>query len=423
MKMGFAAAAITPAMPCQMAGYATPREAQGVHDELYARALAFQEDFKPPVVILGLDVLNLDEVVMRVLSERLRPLGVEKERLLVCCIHTHASFGGIFDMERGINPAMTSLLGEARPDLVEMLAARSAAAVEKALSDMADVSVAMSKGTMEGQLATNRHAPERPSDQSIFLMEFLRADGKKVLIYNLSCHPTVLNAENRLLSADFAGGVSARLRGEYDMTLFVNGSAGDMSTRFTRLESSFRECDRFAEVVCGKIRQLRGKSDFVPLTELTLSYRIVSLKAARVEAPDTAQKNYDAAVCNLEAVKAKTDDRSAIRKAESFVEGATVSLIKARHLKQGEQKEVAVQAGLLKVNGCKIVCSPLELFSTLALQLKRRTGVEMFGYVNALFGYLPDQDAYDERDYEALMGIFERGAGEEYIDRLTAWLS
>jgi hypothetical protein len=374
-------------------------------------------------VILVLDVLNLDEVGMRALSLRLRPLGVERERLLVCCIHTHASFGGIFDMESGINSAMVGLLGEARPDLVEMLAARSAAAVEKALGNMAGVSVAMVKGTMEGRLATNRHAPELPSDQSIFLMEFLREDGKKALLYNLCCHPTVLNAENRLLSADFAGGVSARLRDEYDMTLFVNGSAGDMSTRFTRRESTFEECDRFAEIVCDKIRQLRGKSDFAPLAELTLNYRTIALREALVEALDTAQENYDDAVRNLETVKAQTDDRPAIRKAESFVEGATVNLLKARYLKKGKQKEAAVQAGLLTVNGCKIVCSPFELFSTLALQLKRRTGVEMFGYANALLGYLADRDAYDAGDYEALMGVFERGAGEEYIDRLTAWLS
>ncbi|MCE5235774.1 MAG: neutral/alkaline non-lysosomal ceramidase N-terminal domain-containing protein [Clostridiaceae bacterium] len=423
MKMGFAAAAITPPLPCQMAGYAVFREAQGVHDELYARALTFCEGDKPPVVILGLDVLNLDELCMRALHERLLPLGIRRENLLVCCTHTHASFGGIFDMESGINQAMPDLLGEARPDLVEYLVTQSAAAVESALSDMAEVSVAMSRGAMEGRLATNRHAMELPSDQSVFLMEFLRADGKKLLVYNLSCHPTVLNAENRLLSADFPGGVNARLRDEYDMTLFVNGSAGDMSTRFTRRESSFEECERFAQAVCDKIRELRGQGDFSPLTELALSYRTVPLKEARAETLDTARRNYDNASRNLEAVKASTIDRATVRKAESFVEGAAVGLLKAKHLHKSEQGEVAVQAGLLTVNGVKIVCSPFELFSTLALKLKERKGVEMFGYVNALFGYLADRDAYDAGDYEALMGVFERGAGEAYIDALTAWLS
>lgn len=423
MKMGFAAAAITPPLPCQMAGYAVFREAKAVHDGLFARALAFREDGKAPVVILGLDVLNLDELCMRALNDRLAQQGVERDRLLVCCTHTHASFGGIFDMERGINRAMPELLGEARPDLVEHLVKQSAAAVESALSDMAEVSVAMSRGAMEKRLATNRHATELPSDQSFFLMEFLRADGKKLLLYNLSCHPTVLNAENRLLSADFPGGVNARLRSEYDMVLFVNGSAGDMSTRFTRRESSFEECERFAQIVCDKIKELRGQGEFVPLTEFTLSYCTVELKEASVEALDAAQKSYDHALSNLEAVKAQTDDRATVRKAESFVEGATVGLLKAKHLPKSEQGEVAVQAGLLTVNGVKIVCSPFELFSTLALKLKGRKGVEMFGYVNALFGYLADRDAYDAGDYEALMGVFERGAGEAYIDALTARLS
>lgn len=421
--MGFSSAVITPPMPCSMAGYGVAREAQGVHDELYARAMAFQEPGKPAIVLLALDVLNLDEVCMRALAEKLEPLGISRKQLLVCCIHTHASFGGIFDMQRGINPAMTDLLGEARPDLVELLAAQSVSAVACALSDMAETSVAMNKGSMGKQLATNRHAPELLSDQELFVLEFLRTDGKKVLLYNLCCHPTVLNAQNRLLSADFAGAVAARLQNEYDMAIFVNGSAGDMSTRFTRRESSFAECERFADIVFNEIQRTRGKSDFIPLKELSLTYHTVMLKEACVDSLDSAEKKYNDAVQHLTEVKAKTDDRATIRKAESFVEGASVNLTKARYLKQGPQREAAVPAGLLTINGRRIICSPFELFSSLALLLKQSTDVEMFGYVNALFGYLADTSAFDAGDYEALMGAFARGAGEEYIAQLTAWLS
>ncbi len=421
--MGFSSAVITPPIPCSMAGYGVAREAQGVHDELYARAMVFAEVGKPAIVLLALDVLNLDEVCMRALAAKLEPLGFSREQLLVSCIHTHASFGGIFDMQRGINPAMTDLLGEARPDLIEMLVTRSVSAVACALSDMAETSVAMNKGVMGKQLATNRHAPELMSDQDLFVLEFLRADGKKVLLYNLCCHPTVLNAQNKMLSADFAGAVAARLQNECDMSIFVNGSAGDMSTRFTRHESSFAECERFADIVFSEIQRTRGKSDFVPLTELSLCYHTVMLKEACVDALDSAEKKYNDAMHHLAEVKAKTDDRATVRKAESFVEGASVNLIKARYLKQGIQKEAAVPAGLLTINGRRIVCSPFELFSSLALLLKQSTDVEMFGYVNALFGYLADASAFDAGDYEALMGAFARGAGEDYIAQLTAWLS
>lgn len=423
MKMGFSSAVITPPIPCSMAGYGVARVAQGVHDDLYARALAFQEAGKPAIVLLALDVLNLDEVCMRALAAKLEPLGVSRDQLLVCCIHTHASFGGIFDMERGINPAMTDLLGEARPDLIEFLVDQSVSATARALSDMAETSVAMNKGVMGGKLATNRHAPEIISDQELFVLEFLRADGKKVLLYNLCCHPTVLNAQNRMLSADFAGAVAVRLQNECDMSIFVNGSAGDMSTRFTRHESSFAECERFADIVFSEIQQLRGKSDFIPLTKLSLCYHTTLLKEASVDAVDAAEKKYYDAVHHLAEVKAKTDDRATVRKAESFVEGASVNLMKARYLKQGIQKEAAVPVGLLTINGRRIVCSPFELFSSLALLLKQSADVEMFGYVNALFGYLADTSAFDEGDYEALMGAFARGAGEDYIAQLTAWLS
>lgn len=423
MKMGFSAAVLTPPLPCQMAGYAVPREAQGVHDDLYARVLAFQEGSRPPVVIAGLDLLNLDELTQRAVTQLLRPLGIESDRLLVCCTHTHAAFGGIFDMESGINAAMPDLLGEARPDLVEWVAARLEKAAAEALSDMADVSVSMNRDTMSGQLATNRHAPDAPSDQDILTMDFLRADGKRVLLYNLNCHPTVLNAENRLLSADFAGGVAARLSADYDMTLFVNGSAGDMSTRFTRRESSFAECARFADIVAGKIRRMREKSAFAPLTELSLAYRELLLETAEVDAPDTAQERYAAARRALLDVQARTSDRAQLRKAESLVEGAQVNLLKSRHMKRHGPEKAAVRAGLLSVNGRKVVCSPLELFSTLALRLKQQADADLFGYANALMGYLADGDAFDAGDYEALMSVFAKGAGEQYVDLLAAWLA
>jgi hypothetical protein len=42
----------------------------------------------------------------------------------------------------------------------------------------------------------------------------------------------------------------------------------------------------------------------------------------------------------------------------------------------------------------------------------------MFGYANALHGYLADRAAYEAMEYEALSSPFTSGEGECYIEEL-----
>lgn len=416
MKIGCARVSITPGGPCVLAGYYRSRPAAGVHDEVYVRALVFPG----PVVILSLDLLNVDELSMNRILRALAPLGVEGDRLLVTAVHTHASFGGIFDTAGGIKGELRIMFGETDEALLAMLAERCAAAVREAMADMTETEIRFVKGTIDG-LGTNRHSPELPHDRDLFMIEFFRADGKKILLYNLSCHPTVLNGENLLISADFPGSAASRLCGAYDLAVFVNGSAGDVSTRFTRRESSFAECERLGALVARRILELAaGAGPAEPLERVELAYRGFCLREAVVDEAAAAEAKLAGARRRLEGVKASGAGAGEIRRAESLVEAAFINLLKA---KTGPQAgELALRTGLLSINRKKILCVPLELFSVLALKLKSRVPAEIFGYANALAGYLADTAAYEALDYEALSSPFASGEGERYIEFLGSLL-
>jgi uncharacterized phosphosugar-binding protein len=420
MKMGFAQVSITPNQPCMLAGYYKSRPAEGVHDEVYVRALVFPG----PVVMLSLDILNADERSMDRILRALAPLKVEKDRLLITAVHTHASFGGIFDTGAGLKKEMRIMFGEADEALLDMLAERCATAVREALACMEETSLRFVKGSIEG-LGTNRHSPELPHDRDLFLIEFFRDDGKKILLYNLSCHPTVLNNENRFISADFPGSVASQLRPFYDMVIFVNGSAGDVSTRFTRRESGFAECDRFGALIArGIMRLVRSGGDIEALDRLELVYHTIRLKAAAVDDLPEGEAKLAAARKNLDAVRASSTNPGKIRKAESLVEAAFINLIKAKTQDGRMDGDISLRTGIFSINGRKILCVPLELFSVLALKLKFRfpegTSIPaaIFGYANAVEGYLADAAAYEALDYEALSSPFARGEGERYIELL-----
>ena len=428
MKLGFAKKDITPDFPVPMAGYNKPgRISQGVHDKLYARALFFEDG---PIVLLQLDILNVDRICLNALYQALQEEkkasagfpAIEKKHILVCATHTHSGFGGIFDLDKGINREVIPLLGETNPDLVALIVKKSVEAITEAIKNCTETTVRMNTGTING-LGANRRRADIPCDNSLFIMEFSRHDQKKILLYNLCCHPTVMNGENRLLSADFPGAAAEKLEGVpggYDMVIFINGSAGDMSTRFTRRESSFEECSRYANLIIEAINSLK-KGEFLPLEKIELHYHNILLYMAEIPELNIAADYLEKAEKNLAEIKNGNADRSAIRKAESIVEGAYINYMKSRYAKSRKKNSSrTIETGILTINATTIVCSPFELFSSLALILKEKKNVGCFGYINCLEDYLSDCDAWDSQEYEALSSDFLRGEGERYIELVSA---
>jgi hypothetical protein len=191
-----------------------------------------------------------------------------------------------------------------------------------------------------------------------------------------------------------------------------------MSTRFTRQESSFNECNCYAEIIIKALEGLK-EGPFLPLEKAELKYHSVSLKKTIPLDTQTAGENLQRAKKHLEELKTQNADTATLRKAASLVEGAQMGLLKSKFKeKSGENK--TIETGILKINDSTIVCSPLELFSSLDIILKEKKNVECFGYVNCLEGYLADTDAWDHLDYEALSSDFLRGEGERYIELVAA---
>jgi hypothetical protein len=431
MKLGFARKDITPDFSVPLAGYGVNRISKGVHDKLYSRALFFEGAgaHPEPLILLQLDLLYMDSICVEKIRQGLsdvRPDGftgnTAKIHLLICATHTHSGFGGIFNTESSRNRELLPLFGEYNPALVDLVVKRSLEAIAEAVGNCVETTVRIKKGTVEG-VGTNRRRFDLPCDNSLIVMEFYRIDQKKILLYSLSCHPTVLNGKNLLLSADFPGAVAGKLEeipGAYDMVVFINGSAGDISTRFTRKESGFDECNRYANIIINAISNLK-KGVFLPLEKAELSYYFFSLQKADIPDKESAKVYFMEAERNLAELKSKNTDTAAIRKAESLVEGAQISLIKANCADGSESSDhKTVETGILLINTTVIICSPFELFSSLALILKGKKQIECFGYVNCCEGYLADCDAWDNLEYEALFSDFKRGEGERYIELVSS---
>lgn len=97
---------------------------------------------------------------------------------------------------------------------------------------------------------TTRNYPRKMSYS--FYIE--KENGKKAVVMHFACHPTILNASNRNISGDFPGVIQSLMEEEgYEISFFLNGSGGDISTRFTRQDQSYEEAVRMGKLFQDKI--------------------------------------------------------------------------------------------------------------------------------------------------------------------------
>src|SRR2546421_13116238 len=90
-KAGTAAAVITPAEPMWLAGWAVRTEpSRGTLTELYAKALALEDDQGGRLVLLTLDLIAVSRELAAAVAGQVRQRwGLPRERLLICASHTH----------------------------------------------------------------------------------------------------------------------------------------------------------------------------------------------------------------------------------------------------------------------------------------------------------------------------------------------
>src|SRR5262249_31042710 len=89
LRAGVARATITPPIGIPMVGFAGRGPAEGIHDDLYASALALEAD-GDWAVVFALDLLGIDErFTAEVRAEVGRRSQIPPSNVLLCASHTH----------------------------------------------------------------------------------------------------------------------------------------------------------------------------------------------------------------------------------------------------------------------------------------------------------------------------------------------
>ncbi|MBO4929516.1 MAG: hypothetical protein J6D61_03660 [Clostridia bacterium] len=242
LKTGFAKRPITPQKSMTLAGFdRRSQPAQGMLDELYVTVLALQNGEEAPFLLCSFDLLGTD----RTLCEKVRQaLPLPPERVWVCATHTHGAPRGAFS--GGISQDHA---------YIDSLVANCKAAAFAAMDDLLSAQALWGEATAEG-VASLRDVPRTQAAYAMPLLSLrLKRENDTLHWLQFQCHPTVLDESNLCYSRDLPGGIAG------ENTIFTNGACADLSTRFTRMESSAKERERLGLLIKSAWNEMEYQED------------------------------------------------------------------------------------------------------------------------------------------------------------------
>lgn len=223
---GAARVDMTPPGSPPLAGYGNRlgRPSTGVHDRVYARALALRAGDRT-VVVVSLDLLAItDDMVTAVLTRVRREVPLDEDGLIVAATHTHSSFGAL---ARRVWESFAA--GEYDDAVFRLLADRAAQAAVRAIRDLAPAEMAWGE-TSAPERIKNRMISGEYADPAIPFLAVRRPNGAPVaVLVNFSAHATVLKADNFFLSGDYPGVMTRELERRGGVALFTAGAVADQT--------------------------------------------------------------------------------------------------------------------------------------------------------------------------------------------------
>ncbi len=225
LVFGFAKATITPAIgatPVYLAGFDTNRKATGVHDELWARAVAVS-DGRQKIVIVAVDLIGVFHADVLEARELLRQ-EVPGAVLIVTSTHDHEG------------PDTLGLWGPGRftsgvdPRYLDRVRRTIAETADEALSRMKPGRLVLGRARTPGLVEDGRLP--RVIDDTLVAMQVVGEDGATLgTVVDWSSHPEALGGKNTLVTSDFPHYLRARMEERLGGTcVFLVGSIGGLMT-------------------------------------------------------------------------------------------------------------------------------------------------------------------------------------------------
>ena len=425
LRVGAAAVPITPPVGIPMAGYYSERGAQGVHDDLHAKAIVIEAGGRAAALVV-LDLITTPRALVEEARREIeRTTHVRGGDVMISATHSHtgpvvdrnSAFGGQSDLVRSYLAGLPAKIAEAvRQAEARLTPARVSAACGREESIAFNRRYHMADGTVgwnPGKLNPRIIKPAGTIDPEVPVVNFESADGKPLAVYvNYAVH--LDNVGEPKISADLPYTLARALadfKGPEMVTVFSAGCCGDVNHIDVRLAgASERLRERRAD---GHDPRRRGAAHLAATgirqggrrrASAPRSSRSRSRRSARPTSRGPARSSR------------RMDDPKGPR--PKFLEMVDAFKMRDVAARQGRPQEVEVQVIAL---GDEVawVSLPGEIFVELGLAIKqdspfRRTIIAELA--NGAIGYIPARRAYAQGNYEVISARCAEGSGERLVN-------
>jgi neutral ceramidase len=389
LRAGAAQVDITPAPGIPLTGFILRQgSSTGIHDRLFAKALALEADGQQAVLI-ACDLLALDfPFVSSVRSSIHLATGIPEENIMITCTHTHSG------------PATTFLrdCGEVDVTYLESLRLWVVGAVQESISNLCQVKMGVGRGHYDVGVR-NRRQPEASTDTDLGVVCFRDDSGQlQAILVNYTCHPVCMDYTNRLISADYPGYLANILQEQtHAVVLFTNGAAGDINPErvgsFTFAEDLGRG---LAEETLRVLKTLEFRD------EADLSITGMTLDLPLTPPPTSVELNQSISAYRHKLMEAEAAGDVLLSKLHKAMLGWAEDTLLGT-LRGNLPMVVAVELQLICLGDVALVGIPGEMFCELGKEIKNWTSrhqVLVLGYTNNDIGYIPTREAYALGGYE-----------------------
>jgi hypothetical protein len=222
--VGAASAPINPAKGAFIAGHSHNRRFEGVHDNLYVKAVVISGRGQTMTFLtvdcIGLLYPQLEEIRVKAASKISDP-AFPSAQIILSSTHTHAGTDlvGLWGpdlMHSGVDPAYVKLLTDSAASVIF----RAWMQREQTRADFSVI--------QHGEGWVQNISEPTELDRSATTLRFMTKKGRTVAsLTNFACHPTFVDAVHNQVSSDYVGGFYARMDSALQgVHLFLQGPIG-----------------------------------------------------------------------------------------------------------------------------------------------------------------------------------------------------
>jgi hypothetical protein len=259
VQVGIGKTDITPSIETPSAGY-TERKGegmQGVHDPLLAIAL-FIDNRERQIALCSVDHLGFTYEMVQKVTQKIHTYPELKEcEIFIASSHTHSGGGAYLNI-----PFLgAALAGPYSPNTTQFYIDQTADAIFQAYQQQTPAKIEIGYGKAEN---ISKYRGLWPKDifplSDVAILKITHPDDRPLAVFfNYPVHPTILNSQNRLFSADFVGYAREHLQEALGTTIqpiYFNGAQGDIIPVLFDENDLFNACDLLAQSLANTVKQI-----------------------------------------------------------------------------------------------------------------------------------------------------------------------